>query len=56
MIGARCIVIQPDRDVEIGVLAADEMIQLQSKMTPTGAVIDVHKVKRSTPADGRSIF
>jgi hypothetical protein len=47
MIGARCIVIQPDRDVEVGILAADEMVQLQSRMTPTGAVIEVHKVKRT---------
>ncbi len=42
MIGDRCIVILPDRDVELGVLASDEMIELSG----TGMAIEVRKVKR----------
>jgi hypothetical protein len=46
MIGTRCIVILPDRDVEIGPLGPDEMIQVECRMTATGAVIEVQKAKR----------
>jgi hypothetical protein len=46
MIGTRCIVILPDHDVEVGTLGSDEMIQLECKMTATGEVIEVQKVKR----------
>jgi hypothetical protein len=42
MIGNRCIVILPDRDVDIGVLASDEMIELSG----TGAAVEARKVKR----------
>ena len=53
MIGARCIVILPDHDVEVGTLGPDEMIQLEGKMTATGEVIEVQKVRRQsvTPCD-----
>lgn len=41
-IGSRCIVILPDRDVDLGVLAADEMIELQG----AGTMVEARKVKR----------
>lgn len=51
MIGNRFIVILPDRDVDIGVLAPDEMIELRG----VGTVIEPRKVKRqqSTCASSR---
>jgi hypothetical protein len=42
MIGRRCIVILPDRDVDIGLLAPDEMIELSG----VGTAIEARKVKR----------
>jgi len=42
MIGNHCIVILPDRDVDIGVLASDEMIAFSG----TGAALEPRKVKR----------
>jgi hypothetical protein len=45
MIGNRCIVILPDRDVDIGVLAPDEMIELGGARIN----IEVRKVKRPAP-------
>ena len=47
MIGTRCIVILPDRDVDIGQLGPGEMIQVECRMTATGEVIEVQKAKRS---------
>jgi len=47
MIGQRCIVILPDRDVELGSLGADDVIQLACKPVETGHMIEVHKVKRA---------
>lgn len=46
LIGQRCIVILPDRDVEIGVLEQDEMLHLAYKGAATGQAIDVSKIKR----------
>jgi hypothetical protein len=46
MIGQRCIVVLPDRDVEVGILGPDEVIQLQSKTTAAGETIEVHKIPR----------
>lgn len=46
MIADRWIAILPDRDVEIGVLAADEAIQVTARMTGAGAIMEVCKVKR----------
>ena len=46
MIGERCIVILPDRDVDMGLLKADEMIQLQRKSSATGETIEVTKMRR----------
>lgn len=42
MIGDRHIVILPDREVDIGILAADEVIELGG----TGMAREVRKVKR----------
>jgi hypothetical protein len=49
MIGPRCIVILPDREVELGDLGPDEMIHLACRNTVAGTVIDASKIKR-TPA------
>jgi hypothetical protein len=46
MIGSRWIAILPDRDVDIGHLAPDEMIELQRKRTAAGERLEVRKVKR----------
>ena len=48
MIGSHCIVILPDRDVDIGILAPDEMIKLEGKETGAGLVIEVRKVSRES--------
>lgn len=45
MIGTRCIVILPDRDVDIGPLGPGEMIQVECRMTATGEAIEVQKAK-----------
>lgn len=46
MIGQRCIVVLPDRDVDMGSLSPDEMIQIQRKPTATGETIEVVKMRR----------
>jgi hypothetical protein len=46
MIGERLIVVLPDRDVEVGVLEADELVQLNR----TGAEISVKRIRRSEVA------
>jgi hypothetical protein len=46
MIGERTIVILPDRDVEIGVVAADEVVTLERQMSSQGVTICVRKTKR----------
>ena len=48
MIGEHLIVVLPDRDVEVGVVAADELVTLEKKMTAAGEVINVYKTKRET--------
>jgi hypothetical protein len=50
MIGDHEIVILPDRDVELGVLAPDEMVQLDKRMTPAGEVVEARRVKRAEVA------
>jgi hypothetical protein len=49
MIGEHATVILPDRDVDIGIVAPDELVRLDKRLTATGEVIEVHKVK-CTPA------
>jgi hypothetical protein len=48
MIRDHTIVILPDRDVEVGVLAKDEMVTLRKTMTAAGEVIEVHKTRCET--------
>lgn len=50
MIGPRCIVILPDRDVEIGDLGAGEMIHLACKSTAAGPIIEASKIQRAPAA------
>jgi hypothetical protein len=50
MIGPRCIVILPDREVELGNLGSDEMIHLACRNTTAGVVIDASKIKRTPVA------
>ncbi len=52
MIGQRCIVVLPDRDVDMGLIERDEMIQLQRTPTATGERIDVAKMRRPARDDG----
>jgi hypothetical protein len=47
MIGESATVILPDREVEIGVVGADELVRLDKRVTPAGEFIEVHKVKRA---------
>ncbi|MEA2974988.1 MAG: hypothetical protein QOF19_508 [Alphaproteobacteria bacterium] len=46
MIGEHVIVVLPDRDVDVGLVAADELVLLGKRATPTGEFIEVHKIKR----------
>ena len=46
LIASRCIVILPDREVEIGTLAHDEGIQVEMKKTYAGETLEVRKVKK----------
>lgn len=46
MIGERVIVILPDRDVDVGFVAADEYVRLEKRNTAGGEMIEVHKIKR----------
>lgn len=46
MIGEYAIVVLPDREVEIGIVAADEVVRLDQRATPSGAAIEVRKVRR----------
>lgn len=45
MIGEHSIVILPDRDVDIGTVAPDELVRLNRKMMPMGEIIEVEKYK-----------
>jgi hypothetical protein len=47
MIGERVIVILPDREVDVGIVAADEFVRLQRKVTTAGEIIEVDKIKRT---------
>jgi hypothetical protein len=55
-VGLRAIVIFPDRDVDLGILAEDERTLVLSRPTPAGIQLDALKVKaddpRLAPADG----
>jgi hypothetical protein len=47
MIGEQVIVILPDREVDLGIVAADEFVTLSKKVTAAGELIDVSKFKRT---------
>jgi hypothetical protein len=47
MIGEHSTVILPDREVEVGLVAPDELVRLNKRMTPMGEVIEVEKIKAS---------
>ena len=47
MIGEHVIVILPDREVDLGIVAADEFVRLQRKVTTAGEIIEVGKIKRT---------
>lgn len=49
-IGPRIVVILPDREVDLGIPAADEMIVTREKVSSRGAFVEVEKVKRSAIA------
>lgn len=58
-IGSRAIVILPDRDVDLGVIADDELIVTAEIQTPTGLRLEALKINRADPratnlATGRS--
>jgi hypothetical protein len=46
MIGMRCIVPLPDRDVDLGVMRRDDLISIGEKVTGTGIVYDAFVVQR----------
>jgi hypothetical protein len=48
-IGARAVVILPDRHVDLGVIAEDEVIVTAEKTTAGGVVLDVLKMKLTDP-------
>jgi len=48
MIRDYTIVILPDRDVEVGIVAADELVTLDKRMTAAGNVLEVRKIKAQT--------
>jgi hypothetical protein len=50
LIGARSIVVLPDREVELGVLDSGDRIHLAYKSTASGRVIEVSKVKHMSSA------
>jgi hypothetical protein len=50
MIGEQEIVILPDREVELGVLASDEVVRLEKRMTPAGEIVEARRVKRAAAA------
>jgi hypothetical protein len=47
LIGQRCIVVLPDQEVDLGLLASDERIHLAYKNTTAGRRIEVSKVKET---------
>ena len=47
MIGLHVIVVLPDREVEVGIVAADELVNLCKTSTAAGEVITVSKIKHN---------
>jgi hypothetical protein len=46
MIGEHVIVVLPDREVDVGIVAADELVTLSKKLTAAGELIEVSITKR----------
>jgi hypothetical protein len=44
-INEHLIVVLPDREVEVGLVAADELVLMGKRMTAAGEVVEVHKIK-----------
>ena len=55
VIGRRYIIILPDRDVDVGMVADDEAVMTSEKVTPQGVVVEVRKVKRASASAGDSV-
>jgi hypothetical protein len=49
-IARRVVVILPDRDVDVGIIADDEVLLTSEKVGPRGVDVEVHKVKRGQAA------
>jgi hypothetical protein len=47
MIGERCIVVLPDRDVDVGTVGPREEVRLIKTITPAGAAVEACKVDRA---------
>ena len=52
-IGMHAIVILPERDVDLGVVAEDEIVVSTKQKTPNGLVLGAEKIKRSELAERR---
>lgn len=48
-VGRRATAILPDRDVELGLMADDEVIATSVSITPAGATLDAFKLRRDDP-------
>jgi hypothetical protein len=48
-IGARVIVILPDKEIDLGVIADDETILMSQKVSSSGIVRDAIKIKKNDP-------
>jgi len=51
VIGRRHVIILPDRDVDVGLVADDEAVMTSERMTAQGVFVEVHKVKRPQAAE-----
>ena len=48
-VGRRTIIILPDKDIDVGMVADDEVLVTEETMTPTGTQLQFHKVPASDP-------
>jgi hypothetical protein len=53
MIGQRCIVILPDREIDVGLLDPGESVRLQGRMVNSRLVLEVDKVRDSVAAPAK---
>ena len=54
-VGPKTIVVLPDKEVELGIVAEDERIITQTRRTATGVVFEAFKMKRDDPARRRRL-